>query len=174
MESATIRLADPLDSRDNAHCPIARAIDVVGAKSAFLLLREAFYGTSRFDDFAERAGISQPVAAARLRELVEDGLLAREPYQEPGQRTRMEYRLTEKGAEFFPVLAALMEWGTRWVRPTPLEYRHRDCGEAVRAELRCAQGHQVTAGDLDLVVTDSPGAASTGSPSAGKSRQSII
>ncbi len=92
---------------------------MVGAKSAFPL-REAFYGTTRFDDFAERAGISQPVAAARLRELVEDGLLAREPYQEPGQRTRMEYRLTEKGAEFFPVLAALMEWGTRWVRPTPL------------------------------------------------------
>ena len=59
MESATIRLTGPLDSpenRDNAYCPIAGAIDVVGAKSAFLLLREAFYGTSRFDDFAERRG----------------------------------------------------------------------------------------------------------------------
>ena len=126
---------------------------MVGARSAFLLLREAFYGTSRFDDFAERAGISQPVAAARLRELVADGLLAREPYQEPGQRTRMEYRLTEKGAEFFPVLAALMEWGDRWVRPAPLEFRHRDCGAAVHSELRCAEGHQVSAGDLDLALT---------------------
>ena len=94
---------------------------MVGTRSAFLLLREAFYGTSRFDDFAGRVGISQPVAAARLRELVEDGLLAREPYQEPGQRTRMQYRLTEKGTEFFPVLAALMEWGNRWVWPAPLE-----------------------------------------------------
>jgi DNA-binding HxlR family transcriptional regulator len=158
MESATIRLTGPLDSRenwDNAHCPIAGAIDVVGARSAFLLLREAFYGTSRFDDFAARVGISQPVAAARLRELVDDGLLAREPYQEPGQRTRMQYRLTEKGAEFFPVLAALMEWGNRWVRPAPLEFRHQDCGEAVHAELRCAEGHQVAVGDLDLVLTES-------------------
>jgi DNA-binding HxlR family transcriptional regulator len=158
MESATVRLTGPLGSpeiRDNAYCPIAGAIDVVGARSAFLLLREAFYGTSRFDDFAERAGISQPVAAARLRELVGEGLLAREPYQEPGQRTRMQYRLTEKGAEFFPVLAALMEWGHRWARPAPLEFRHRDCGEAVHPELRCAGGHQVTAGDLDLVVSTS-------------------
>jgi DNA-binding HxlR family transcriptional regulator len=158
MESATVRLTGPLGSpeiRDNAYCPIAGAIDVVGARSAFLLLREAFYGTSRFDDFAERAGISQPVAAARLRELVGEGLLAREPYQEPGQRTRMQYRLTEKGAEFFPVLAALMEWGHRWARPAPLEFRHRECGEAVHPELRCAGGHQVAAGDLDLVVTTS-------------------
>ena len=82
-------------------------------------------------------------------------MLAREPYQEPGQRTRMQYRLTEKGAEFFPVLAALMEWGHRWVRPAPLEYRHRDCGQAVHTELRCASGHQVAAGDLDLVLTES-------------------
>ena len=166
MESATVRLTRPLDSpenRDNALCPIAAAIDVVGAKSAFLLLREAFYGTSRFDDFAERAGISQPVAAARLRELVDDGLLAREPYQEPGQRTRMQYRLTEKGAEFFPVLAALMEWGNRWVRPVPLEYRHQDCGGAVHAELRCAGGHQVAASDLDLVLTETPEPAGTDS-----------
>ena len=166
MESATIRLTGPLDSRenwDNAHCPIAGAIDVVGARSAFLLLREAFYGTSRFDDFAERVGISQPVAAARLRELVEDGLLAREPYQEPGQRTRMQYRLTEKGTEFFPVLAALMEWGNRWVRPAPLEFRHRGCGEAVHAELRCAQGHQVAASDLDLALTETQGPADPGS-----------
>ena len=166
MESATVRLTGPLDSpenRDNAFCPIAGAIEVVGAKSAFLLLREAFYGTSRFDDFAERAGISQPVAAARLRELVDDGLLAREPYQEPGQRTRMQYRLTEKGTEFFPVLAALMEWGQRWVRPAPLEFRHRDCGEAVHTEPRCAGGHQVAAGDLDLVVIETPNPVSTDS-----------
>ncbi len=51
-------------------------------------MREAFYGTTRFDDFAERVGISEPVAAARLRELVDEGLLEREDYREPGQRTR--------------------------------------------------------------------------------------
>jgi DNA-binding HxlR family transcriptional regulator len=176
MESAAVRLTGPLGTRenwDNARCPIAGAIDVIGARSAFLLLREACYGTSRFDDFAERVGISQPAAAARLRELVEDGLLAREPYQEPGQRTRMEYRLTQKGMEFFPVLAALMEWGDRWVRPAPLEFRHRGCGEPVHPELRCAQGHQVAAGGLDLALTEAPGAASTGSQPAGETGPAI-
>ena len=64
---------------------------MVSTRSAFLILREAFYGTTRFDDFAERVGISEPVAAARLRELVDEGLLEREDYREPGQRTRQRY-----------------------------------------------------------------------------------
>lgn len=150
-----LRLTGPLDPRENwtaTACPIARAMDVVGTRSAFLLLREAFYGTTRFDDFAERVGISQPVAAARLRELVGDGLLAREPYREPGQRTRMAYRLTDKGAEFFPALAALMQWGDRWLGPSGVDLRHRDCGEVVHAELRCAAGHQLSVEDLDLAA----------------------
>jgi DNA-binding HxlR family transcriptional regulator len=135
-------------------CPIAGAIDVVGARSAFLLLREAFYGTTRFDDFADRVGISQPVAAARLRALVDDGLLLRAPYRDQGQRTRMEYLLTDKGTEFFPVLAALMQWGDRWVRPSRVRLRHRECGQEVRAELRCEQGHPVPVTAIDLVVYD--------------------
>src|SRR5579859_440268 len=94
-------------------CTVARTLDVISTRSAFLILREAFYGTTRFDDFATRAGISEPVTAARLRELVENGLLEREAYREPGQRTRQQYRLTEKGAELFPALVALMQWGDR-------------------------------------------------------------
>ena len=92
-----------------------RSLDVVSTRSAFLILREAFYGTTRFDDFAKRARISEPVAAARLRELVDAGLLEREDYREPGQRTRQRYKLTEKGADLFPVLAALIQWGNRWL-----------------------------------------------------------
>lgn len=91
MESSTVALTGPLDPREGwvaERCPIARTLEVVSTKSAFLILREAFYGTTRFDDFAKRAQVSDPVAAARLSELVEEGLLAREPYQEPGQRTR--------------------------------------------------------------------------------------
>src|ERR1700679_1937172 len=130
----TVELAGPLEPRSGwtaSSCSITKALEVVGTRSALLILREAFYGTTRFDDFAERVGISQPVAAARLRELVADGLLEREPYQVPGQRTRLEYRLTEKGTEFFPVLAALMEWGDRWLGPAGVELRHRHCGGAV-------------------------------------------
>ena len=113
---------------------------MLSTRSALLILREAFYGTTRFDDFAERVGISEPVTAARLRELVDEGLLEREDYREPGQRTRQQYRLTEKGADLFPVLVALMKWGDRWLddRGGPIELLHRDCGEPVgrRAALR--------------------------------------
>jgi DNA-binding HxlR family transcriptional regulator len=152
---ATLQMTGALEPRSAwraERCPIAKALDVVSTRSAFLILREAFYGTTRFDDFAERARISEPVAAARLRELVEDGLLEREDYREPGQRTRQRYRLTEKGADLFPVLAALMQWGSRWLdeRGGPVELRHRDCGELVGVELRCASGHTVGPGELDL------------------------
>ncbi len=152
-----IRLTGSLDPRDGwtaDRCTIARALDVVTTRSAFLILREAFYGTTRFDEFARRTGISEPVAAARLRELVDDGLLEREDYREPGQRTRQLYRLTDKGEDLLPVLVALMQWGDRWLdeRGGPVELRHSGCGETVRAELRCAAGHPVASGELSLAA----------------------
>ena len=135
-------------------CTIAGTLAVIPTRATFLILREAFYGTSRFDDFAERAGISEPVTAARLRDLVANGLLEREDYREPGQRTRQRYRLTDKGADLFPALAALMQWGDRWLdrRGGPVELRHRDCGRPVDVELRCAAGHRVGPDDLDLAA----------------------
>jgi DNA-binding HxlR family transcriptional regulator len=135
-------------------CTIAKSLDVIATRSAFLILREAFYGTTRFDDFAQRVGISEPVTAARLRELVDHGLLEREDYREPGQRTRQRYRLTRKGADLFPALAALMQWGDRWLdeRGGPIELQHRDCGEPVAVELRCAAGHAVSPDELDLAA----------------------
>jgi DNA-binding HxlR family transcriptional regulator len=157
-ESAhAVRLSGSLYPRDAwqaTACSMARALDVVSSRSALLILREAFYGTTRFDDFAERVGISEPVAAARLRELVDDGLLEREPYREPGQRTRMAYRLTDKGAELFPVLVALMQWGDRWLQPAgaPVVLRHRACGATVHAQLCCGAGHEVGTDGLELAV----------------------
>jgi DNA-binding HxlR family transcriptional regulator len=164
-EDFAVRLTGPLSPRGSwqaTMCSMAKALDIVSSKSALLILREAFYGTARFDDFAERAGISEPVAAARLRELVDAGLLAREAYREPGQRTRMAYRLTDKGAELLPVLVALMQWGDRWLQPdgAPVLLRHSDCGEIVHAELRCAAGHQVSPDEIDL--TTGPGRAKNG------------
>jgi DNA-binding HxlR family transcriptional regulator len=152
---STIRMTGTLEPRaawTADRCTIAKALEVLSTRSAFLILREAFYGTTRFDDFAARARISEPVAAARLRELVNEGLLEREDYREPGQRTRQRYRLTEKGADLLPALAALMRWGDRWLddRGGPVELRHRDCGEPVAVELRCAAGHAVGADELDL------------------------
>jgi DNA-binding HxlR family transcriptional regulator len=143
---------NPRSSWQATRCSLVRALDVVSTRTAFLLLREAFYGTERFDDFAQRVGVSDPVAAARLKELVAEGLLVREPYREPGQRTRYAYRLSEKGADLFPALVALMQWGDRWLADdgAPVVVRHKQCGATVHAELRCGEGHQVALGELEL------------------------
>jgi DNA-binding HxlR family transcriptional regulator len=160
MSDTTVTMTGALEPRagwEARGCTIAKAVDAVGTRSAFLLLREAFYGTTRFDDFAQRVGISEPVAAARLKELVEVGLLQRHPYQEAGQRARQEYRLTEMGVDFFPTLVALMQWGDRWLGRAGVEMQHHACGGEVRAELRCARGHPLAVGDIDLVVSETSG-----------------
>jgi DNA-binding HxlR family transcriptional regulator len=163
------------DTYGSAHCSIARALEVVGTRSAMLVLREAFYGTRRFDDFARRVGVTEQVAATRLKALVDEGLLTREPYQEPGQRTRSQYRLTDKGRDLYPVLVALLEWGDAH-NPgpdgPPILLQHRDCGAPVTVEVRCEAGHDLSARDVD--VLPGPGvkaartrrAATTTNPSA--------
>ena len=101
-------LQGPLADRDAwsaiGKCPIEKTMGLVGTKSAMLIMREAFYGTTRFDDFARRVGITKAATSARLSELVDAGLLEKQPYREPGQRVRDEYVLTEAGTEFMPVV----------------------------------------------------------------------
>jgi DNA-binding HxlR family transcriptional regulator len=155
--TTTIQMTGVLDPRDDwtaDHCPMAEALDVVRTRSAFLILREAFYGATRFEEFAERTELSEPVTAARLQELTAEGILEREPYREPGQRTRQAYRLTDKGSELLPVLVALMQWGDRWQQDSGarVELRHRGCGAAVTAHLRCADDHPVPADELELAA----------------------
>ena len=151
-----IQLAGRLARRGNRspgdHCPIDRAMQVVGTRSAMLLMREAYYGTTRFDAFASRVGVTEAVAAKRLRELVDIGLLAREPYQEPGQRTRHEYVLTESGLDLMPAVFALGQWGAKHLpRQGSPRMTHEGCDEPVSIVMRCAAGHVV--GADDLVVT---------------------
>ena len=118
------------------NCSIARAFDVIGSRSAVLILREAFFGARRFDDFVRRVEVGEPAVAARLKELTALGLLERVPYREPGQRTRYEYRLTGKGRALFPVIAALREWGDAWAADPagpPVLSVHRGCEAEVES-----------------------------------------
>jgi DNA-binding HxlR family transcriptional regulator len=139
----------------------------MASKSSWLILREAYYGTTYFQDFALEAEISEPAAAARLKELVEAGLLSKVPYQEPGQRTRQRYTLTDAGLQLITPLLALMEWGDRHLAPDggPVRFRHKDCHAAVHVGLHCNQGHTLTAEEIEIVPGPAVGseAASTGS-----------
>ncbi|CAN5447570.1 helix-turn-helix domain-containing protein [soil metagenome] len=146
------RLANPDRAALGDACPLDRAMQVVGTRSAVLLMREALYGTRRFDDFATRVGITDAVAATRLKELVAVGLLERQPYQEPGQRTRYEYVLTDSGRDLLPALVALASWATEHVpHKTGPTATHDECGSPVRAVLRCDAGHVV--GVEELIVS---------------------
>jgi DNA-binding HxlR family transcriptional regulator len=132
------------------HCPVEKTMALVGTKSAMLIMREAFYGTTRFDDFARRVGVTKAATSARLSELVEVGLLEKRPYREPGQRSRDEYLLTESGTEFMPVVWAMFEWGRKHVDDTRLRLAHLDCGAEATVEVRCAGGHEVPADELTV------------------------
>lgn len=146
-------LQGPLVDRDTwsavGECPIEKTMAVVGTKSAILIMREAYYGTTRFDDFVTRVGITKAAAAARLAELVNLGMLTRRPYREPGQRSRDEYVLTDAGIDFMPVVWALFQWGQRHLpNRKRLRLTHLDCGADASVEIRCAEGHRVPADQL--------------------------
>jgi DNA-binding HxlR family transcriptional regulator len=92
-------------------CPVARSMAVLGERWAMLVLREAFYGSTRFDEFERHLGIAPNILSARLRDLIAHGLLEKVP----GPGARHEYRLTEKGRDFFPAYLALKAWADRWM-----------------------------------------------------------
>lgn len=96
-------------------CPIARGLDRVGEWWSMLILRDAFAGIARFDDFQTSLGIAPTMLTRRLNALVENGLLERRRYNE--RPPRDEYVLTERGADFRPVLIAMLAWGNRHFAP---------------------------------------------------------
>jgi DNA-binding HxlR family transcriptional regulator len=121
------------------YCSIAGALEVVGDRWTLLVIREAFRGTSRFDDFLARIGLARTVLTDRLNRLVDQQILERVRYQQ--RPDRYEYRLTQKGLDLFPVIVSLMAWGDRYVmggRP-PLVFHHRGCGGAVTDRRLCAR-----------------------------------
>lgn len=112
-----------------------------------LVLRESFAGVRRFDDFQRSLGLARNTLNTRLRRLVEEGLLERVPYQRHPQR--VEYVLTEKGRDFYPVLSAVMTWGDRWLADQdgpPVITRHHECGQAAHGVVVCDHcGEPITA-----------------------------
>ncbi len=133
-------------------CSVARTLDVVGDKWTLLVLRDAFYGVRRFEDFTRDLGIARNVLADRLARLVDSGVLERRRYHD--HPPRFEYRLTAKGRDLLPVLLTMMHWGDTWEErddDPPIHLIHRDCGHATSAVIRCAAcGDPLTPFNVDV------------------------
>lgn len=97
----------------NAQCSMARAMAVVGDRWSILILREAYYGTRRFDEFERYIGIAPNILSNRLKRFVDAGIMKRVPL--PEHSSRYDYVLTEKGRDFFPAYLALKKWGDDWL-----------------------------------------------------------
>jgi DNA-binding HxlR family transcriptional regulator len=143
-----------------SNCSIARSLQVLGEKWTLLILRESFYGATRFEQFHRVLQCPRNLLSERLAKLVEEGILERSEYRDPGSRARNEYRMTDKGRELTPILLALMQWGDRHhadAEGPPVVARHAECGNELRVTLVCARGHEV-AGPDDVELVDGPGA----------------
>jgi DNA-binding HxlR family transcriptional regulator len=118
-------------------CSIARTLDIVGEKWALLAVREVFLGNRRFDEMVHRTGAPRDTLAARLRTLVDAGILERRRYQE--HPARFEYHLTDAGRDLYPVIVTLMRWGDQYLAGEagpPLLLQHH-CGHQLTAQVIC-------------------------------------
>lgn len=148
----------PKGSFASMNCAIARTLDQVGEWWTLLILRNAFCGMSRFEDFREHLGIATNILASRLEKLVRAGILRRE--RSAGDGRSHDYRLTEKGLTLYPVLIAMTDWGERWAanpKGARIKLCDRRTGRPVeRVTVRSRDGRALR--PADVVARPGPGA----------------
>ncbi len=142
------------------HCAVAAALSVVGDPWTLLILRDAFFGVKRFDEWQARLGVARNVLAARLKSLVDAGVLETRLYSV--HPPRKDYVLTQKGRDLRPVLLTLKAWGDRHVygdATTPLDWEHA-CGATLTPKLVCAAcGEELRGRDLTAHTHAAPSVA---------------
>jgi DNA-binding HxlR family transcriptional regulator len=131
---------------------MARSIDLIGEWGSLMILREAFGGTTRFDDFQKQLGISRNLLSTRLKKLVEGGMMQRRPISADARRH--EYVLTPMGDDFVTTIVAIRQWGDRWLfapNPHPADmYDGVDGSKIAKLEARSENGRLITREDLRL------------------------
>lgn len=147
-------------------CSVARTLELIGDRWTLLVVRDAFLGVKRFDDFQAHLGVSRNVLADRLGRLLDDGILERHRYQERPER--FEYRLGEKGLDLWPTVISLLKWGDKHLageHGPPRLVVHRDCGGEVTERLDCDRcGRRL--GPRDVESRRGPGMDAAGVPAA--------
>ena len=135
-----------------SECALPRALEAVGERWSFLILRGAFNGLQHFEEFQSTLGIARNILSNRLARLVDNEILRREP--DPADRRKIAYKLTEKGRSLLPVLIALRQWGERWVSGTPSNPVLVDRNSRLPIapmEVRATDGRALTLNELDWV-----------------------
>jgi DNA-binding HxlR family transcriptional regulator len=135
-----------------SECALPKALEAVGERWSFLILRGAFNGLQHFEEFQSTLGIARNILSNRLARLVENDILRREP--DPADRRKIAYKLTEKGRGLLPVLIALRQWGERWVSGTPSNPVLVDRSSRLPVapmEVRATDGRPLTLSELDWV-----------------------
>jgi DNA-binding HxlR family transcriptional regulator len=132
-----------------AQCALPAALEAMGERWSFLILRAAFNGLHHFEEFQSTLGIARNILANRLGRLVDHGILSREPMAD--DRRKVEYRLTEKGSELLPAMLALRQWGEKWesgVPSTPVLCDARDNQPIRKIEILSHDGRMLGLHDL--------------------------
>lgn len=138
---------------DTLNCSIANAMELIGEWWTLLILREAFFGTRRFEDFQQHLGIARNILTARLRKLCDSGVLERVPIKQGAKRH--EYKLTQMGRDLQPTLVALTQWGDRWLRQAdgaPVKFVERASGEEIAdVSVQTKDGKHLEPRDMAMV-----------------------
>jgi DNA-binding HxlR family transcriptional regulator len=124
---------------DRRACSLARTLDVLGDSWSMLVLREMFLGAHRFDQIQHHLGVARNVLAARLRRLVDHGILEKRLYEE--HPPRFEYHLTTRGIDLYPALVGLLQWGDRYLADPaggPVVLEHKTCGHITSLVPACS------------------------------------
>lgn len=139
-------------------CSIARTLEIVGDWWTLLIVREAFFGSRRFGEFEKNLGIAPNVLAQRLGKLVDDGILRVASQSQSGRA--LDYRLTAKGRDLFPLLAAMVQWGDKHAcgpAGPPVSIVERSTGQEIApVALRSASGAALDVSEVMAVA--GPGA----------------
>lgn len=138
----------------NKECSMARAMEIVGDRWSILILREAYYGVKRFDEFEYYVGVAPNILSSRLKKLVDAGIMAR--VRLPEHAGRFEYVLTEKGRDFFPAYLALKKWGDAWLAEPAgpqVVFRERGAARPIDVpELRTSSGKPLRLEDVEIIA----------------------
>jgi len=151
MTETPLRHRSPVALHD---CNLSKSFELIGDRWTLLILRSAFWGLRRFDDFQADIDVPRSVLSNRLAALVESGIMERREYREPGQRARIEYPLTRMGQALGLPFMAMTAWGDKWLGDgiSPLTLRSKSTGLRYSVALVDERGRLAKASDVETVI----------------------